>query len=86
MFSQVSKLKKSAEVYLALPPAENMVSLWNIKEYEASSISGEHDSLKTKSSRRNPLPRDQFLTMVFGWAGGRAGVRKTFVQHVSQKP
>ena len=47
---------------MALPPAENMVSLWNFKEYEASGVSREHDSLKTKSSRRNPLPRDQFLS------------------------
>ena len=60
MFFQASKLKKSGEVSLALPPAENMVSLWNFKKYEASGVSGEHDSLKTKSSRRNPLPRGQF--------------------------
>ena len=33
VFSQASKLKKSAEVSLALPPAENMVSLLNFKEY-----------------------------------------------------
>ena len=47
---------------MALPPAENMVSLWNFKEYEALGVSREHDSLKTKSSRRNnPLPRGQFL-------------------------
>ena len=45
MFSQASKLKKSAEVSLALPPTENMVSLWNFKEYEASGVSKEHDSL-----------------------------------------
>ena len=62
VFSQASKLKKSAEVSLALPPAENMVSLWNFKEYEASGVSKEHDSLKTKSSRRNPLPKGQFLS------------------------
>ena len=62
VFSQASKLKKSAEVSLALPPAENTVSLWNFKEYEASDVSKEHDSLKTKSSRRNPLPRGQFLS------------------------
>ena len=62
VFSQASKLKKSAEVSLALPPAKNMVSLWNFKEYEALGISKEHDSLKTKSSRRNPLPRCQFLS------------------------
>ena len=62
VFSQASKLKKSAEVSLALPPAENMVSLWDFKEYEASGVSKEHDSLKTKSSRRNPLPRGQFLS------------------------
>ena len=61
VFSQASKLKKSAEVSLALPPAENMCSLWDFKEYEASGVSKEHDSLKTKSSRRNPLPRGQFL-------------------------
>ena len=62
VFSQASKLKKSAEVSLALPPAENMVSLWNFKEYEASGVSKAHDSLKTKSSRRNPLPKGQFLS------------------------
>ena len=56
MFSQASKLKKSAEVSLVLLPAENMVSLWNLKEYEASGVFREHDSLKTKSSRKNPLP------------------------------
>ena len=61
VFSQPSKLKKSAEVSLALPPAENMVSLWNFKEYEASGVSREHDSLKTKSSRINRSPRGQFL-------------------------
>ena len=61
VFSQASKLKKSAEVSLALPHAENMVSLRNFKEYEALGVSKEHDSLKTKSSRRNPLPRGQFL-------------------------
>ena len=43
VFSQVSKLKKSAEVLLALPPAENMVSLWNFKEYEVLGVSREHD-------------------------------------------
>ena len=62
VFSQGSKLNKYAEVSLALPPAEDMVSLWNFKEYEASSVSKEHDSLKTKSSRRNPLPKGQFLS------------------------
>ena len=61
MFSQASKLKISAEVSLALYPAENMVSLWNFKEYEASDISREHYSLKTKSSRRNPLPKGHFF-------------------------
>ena len=35
--------------------------MWDFKEYEASGVSKEHDSLKTKSSRRNPLPRGQFL-------------------------
>ena len=60
VFSQASKLKKSTEVSLVLPPAENMVSLWNFKEYEASGVTREHDSLKTKSSRRNSLPRGQF--------------------------
>ena len=63
VFSQASKLKKSAEVSLALPPAENMCSLWDFQEYEASGVSKEHDSLKTKSSRRNPLPRGQFLNL-----------------------
>ena len=62
VFSQASKLKKSAEVSLVLPPAEKMVSLWNFKEYEASGVSKEHDSLKTKSSRRNPLPKGLFLS------------------------
>ena len=60
VFSQASKLKKSVEVTLAFLLLK-MVSLWNFKEYEASGVSREHDSLKTKSSRRNPLPRGQFL-------------------------
>ena len=62
VFSQASKLKKSAEVSWTLHPAENMVSLWNFKEYEALGFSKEHDSLKTKSSRRSPLHRGQFLS------------------------
>ena len=33
VFSQASKLKKSAEVSLALPPAESMCSLWDFKEF-----------------------------------------------------
>ena len=47
---------------MALPPAENMVSLLNFKEYEVLGVSREHDSSKIKSSRRNPLPRGQFLS------------------------
>ena len=62
VYSQAFKLKKSAEVSLALSPAENMVSLLNFKEYEALGVSRERDSSKIKSSRRNPLPRGQFLS------------------------
>ena len=61
VFSQAHKIKKSAQVSLALPPAENMVNLWDFKEYEASGISKGQDNMKNKSSRKNPLARGQFL-------------------------
>ena len=54
VFSQAHKIKKSAQVSLALPPAENMVNLWDFKEYEASGISKGQDNMKNKSSRKNP--------------------------------
>ena len=61
VFSQAHKIKKSAQVSLALPPAENMVNLWDFKEYEASGISKGQDNMKNKSSRKNPLARGQFF-------------------------
>ena len=61
VFSQAHKIKKSAQASLALPPAENMVNLWDFKEYEASGISKDQDHKRNKSSRKNPLARGQFL-------------------------
>ena len=60
-FSQAHKIKKSAQASLALPPAENMVNLWDFKEYEASGISKDQEQMKNKSSRKNPLARGHFL-------------------------
>ena len=39
VFSQAHKFKKSAQASLALPPVENMVNIWDFKEYEASGVS-----------------------------------------------
>ena len=61
VFSQAHKIKKAAQASLALPPAENMVNLWDFKEYEASGISKDQEQMKNKSSRKNPLARGQFL-------------------------
>ena len=61
VFSQAHKIKKSAQASLALPPAENMVNLWDFKEYEASGISKDQEQMKNKSSRKNPLARGHFL-------------------------
>ena len=61
VFSQAHKIKKSAQASLALPPAENMVNLWDFKKYEASGISKDQDHMKNKSSRKNPLARGHFL-------------------------
>ena len=61
VFSQAHKIKKSAQASLALPPAENMVNLWDFKEYEPSGISKDQDHMRNKSSRKNPLARGQFL-------------------------
>ena len=62
VFSQTSKFKKSAQMSLALPPAENMVKLWDFKEFEASGISKEVEGSASKGARKNPLGRGQFLS------------------------
>ena len=63
VFSQAHKIKKSAQASLALPPAENMVNLWDFKEYEASGISKDQDHMTNKSSRKNPLARGHFYVI-----------------------
>ena len=61
VFSQAHKIKKSAPASLAFPPAENMVNLWDFKEYEASRVSKDQEQMKNKSRRKNPLARGHFL-------------------------
>ena len=60
VFSQAHEIKKSAQASLALPPAENMVNLWDFKEYEASGVSKDQEQMKNKSSRKNPLAGGHF--------------------------
>ena len=61
VFSQAHKIKKSAQASLALPPAENVVNLWDVTEYEASGISKDQEQMKNKSSRKNPQARGHFF-------------------------
>ena len=72
VFSQAHKIKKSAQASLALPPAENMVNLWDFKEYEASGVSKDQEQMKNKSTNLGRITLQDMKT------GGTTNLSRSF--------